>query len=345
MSVSIVNLKLARGSFALDLSLELAQGETGVILGPSGCGKTTLLRIIAGLEGQDSGRVLLSGTPIDALPPERRDIGFVFQDLALFDHLSGRRNIGYALSIRGKDRAAIRERVEELARSMRIERLLDRMPPSMSGGERQRLAFARALAREPSLLLMDEPLSALDASLRRELRAYLRALLRDRGITALHVTHDVEEALELADRLFIMRAGKIIASGSPEALFAAPPDAWTAAFLGTGPVIRLDENRFINISRDCSGCMVNDTIPGSIRLYLRCRRLLFLGDGRHRLVATCAAAPEGATSFDPDAEMSFDVGAGDLPGLPDPIDGARLTITVPPERFRILPGPGPEPAA
>ncbi len=342
MSVSIDSLRLSREGFSLDISLGLEPGETGVILGPSGCGKTTLLRLIAGLERPDSGSILISGTPVDRMPPERRDIGFVFQDLALFDHMTGRRNIGYGLAIRGMDRLAVDSRVEVLAREMRIAHLLDRLPPTMSGGERQRLAFARALARKPALLLLDEPLSSLDAALRRELRAYLKGLLAAGGITALHVTHDVEEALELADRLFVMREGRIIASGRPETLFSGPPDAWTAAFLGTGPVIPLEDNRFLNIHRDCSGCINNNTSAvGVMRLTLACRRLLFLGEGRYRLVARLAAPPEGALTCDTETDLSIGLAATDLPALPHPIEGAVLKLSIPGSRYRILPGPGP----
>ncbi|MGB4573243.1 MAG: ABC transporter ATP-binding protein [Rectinemataceae bacterium] len=238
MRLDVGGLRYRRGGFFLDASISLESGKTGVIVGPSGCGKTTLLRLIAGLETPESGSIVLGGRSLDGLPPERRRVGFVFQDLALFDHMDGRANIAYGLVVRGMARQEAYARVGALARSLRIEHLLDRRPASLSGGERQRLAFARALAADPDLLLLDEPLSSLDASLRKDLRAYLRSHLLSRGTTALHVTHDVEEALELADTIFVMRAGRIVASGSPEALFAAPPDAWTARFLAMGPLLR-----------------------------------------------------------------------------------------------------------
>lgn len=237
--LEISGLGFARGDFSLSASLALEKGMTGVILGPSGCGKTTLLRCVAGLERQNSGSIIVEGREIGLLPPENRNIGFVFQDLALFDHLTGRENIEFGLGrrkIRGTEAGLI---VKTLAEKLKITSLLDRRPFAMSGGERQRLAFARAIAIKPGLLLMDEPLSSLDAPLRRELRAYLRSTLSREGITALHVTHDVEEALELGDRVFLMNEGRILARGTPEAIYENPPDAWCVRFLGLGSLLPL----------------------------------------------------------------------------------------------------------
>ncbi|MFA6366868.1 MAG: ABC transporter ATP-binding protein, partial [Candidatus Hydrogenedentales bacterium] len=235
--LEISGLGFARGDFSLSASLALEKGMTGVILGPSGCGKTTLLRCVAGLERQNTGSIVVEGREIGLLPPEKRNIGFVFQDLALFDHLTGRENIEFGLGrrkIRGTEASLI---VETLAEKLKITALLDRRPFAMSGGERQRLAFARAIAIKPGLLLMDEPLSSLDAPLRRELRAYLRSTLSREGITALHVTHDVEEALELGDRIFLMNEGRILARGTPQAIYENPPDAWCVRFLGLGSLL------------------------------------------------------------------------------------------------------------
>ncbi len=233
-----------KGEFHLEASLRLEKGKTGVILGPSGCGKTSLLRCIAGLEMPESGSISIAGQRVEELPPEARKIGFMFQDLALFEHLSGRRNIEYGLVLRKVKSEKKADTVRILAKTLRIEALLDRKPQSMSGGERQRLAFARAIATTPSLLLMDEPLSSLDAPLRRELRLYLRTMLKREGMTALHVTHDVEEALELADTLFIMKSGRILARGAPEELYRDPPDAWCVRFLGLGSLFRIDTLEF-----------------------------------------------------------------------------------------------------
>ena len=236
--LEVRSLSFDRGAFNLRASLSLDRGTTGVILGPSGCGKTTLLRCIAGLEKQSGGAILINGKEAGDLPPERRNIGFVFQDLALFDHLTGRNNIDFGLRLKknmGREEAAAR--VDELAKKLQIGSLLDRKPFAMSGGERQRLAFARALAGRPDLLLLDEPLSSLDAPLRRELRTYLKKTLSLEGTTALHVTHDVEEAFELGDKIFLMNAGRILVSGAPELLYENPPDAWCVRFLGLGSLL------------------------------------------------------------------------------------------------------------
>lgn len=232
--LEVSSLRFDRANFHLQASFSLERGATGIILGPSGCGKTTLLRCIAGLEMPGSGSIVIDGNDISALPPEKRNLGFIFQDLALFDHLTGRKNIEFGLKLRKVPKPDAMLEIESLAEKLKIESLLDRKPFSMSGGEKQRLALARAIATKPRLLLMDEPLSSLDAPLRRELRAYLRSTLSREGMTALHVTHDVEEALELGDEIFMMNQGKIMARGTPRAIIDAPPDAWCIRFLGLG---------------------------------------------------------------------------------------------------------------
>jgi putative spermidine/putrescine transport system ATP-binding protein len=235
--LEIDNLEYRAGSFDLKASLSLEKGETGVLLGPSGCGKTSLLRCVAGLERPSGGEITVQGRKVTGLPPESRNFGYVFQDLALFDHLTGRGNLEFGLRLRGWDRLALGKRVEALADKLRIDSLLDRRPLAMSGGERQRLAFARSIAVSPELLLLDEPLSSLDAPLRRELRAFLGESLRREGVTALHVTHDVEEALELADFIFLMRKGRILAKASPRELYSRPGSAWIVSFLGLGSLL------------------------------------------------------------------------------------------------------------
>lgn len=238
--LEIRDLVLSRPSFRLEASLSLGKGRTGVILGPSGCGKTSLLRTIAGLETADSGEIMLNGRRIRGVAIEKRNIGFVFQDLALFDHLDGKDNIGFGMRLRNIPRQEAASRISQITGRLQIANLLDRKPYTMSGGERQRLAFARVLAINPDLLLLDEPLSSLDAPLRRELRGYLRTKLVEEQMTALHVTHDVDEALELADFLFLMMNGRIVARGTPEDLLSEPPDAWSASFLGQGALLKAD---------------------------------------------------------------------------------------------------------
>ncbi len=235
--LSIKGLRFTRANFRLELALELPRGAYGVILGPSGCGKSTALRLIAGLLRAEAGSIELAGRRIEALPPERRRVGMVFQDYALFPHLSVRRNIEYGPKLSGEAGPARRRHVEELAHAFRIDALLERRPTELSGGEQQRVALARSLAARPEVLLLDEPLSSLDASLRRELRADLRARVLEAGLSALHVTHDLEEALAIADRLYVMDGGRIVESGPPEKLYARPLSAFTAGFLGRGPLL------------------------------------------------------------------------------------------------------------
>jgi ABC-type Fe3+/spermidine/putrescine transport system ATPase subunit len=223
--------------FKLELGFGLDRGEVAAMLGPSGSGKSTLLRLITGLEMPDSGSILVEGSDVTRLPPERRGIGLVFQDYALFPHLSVRRNIEYGPKMRGIGRAERRRLARAAAASFEIEGLLERPPASLSGGERQRVALARALAAEPSILLLDEPFSSLDASLRLRMRVEIAERLKEEGMTALLVTHDAKEAFAVADRILLMRAGSLESAGGPEELYESPPTAWSASFLGRGPVL------------------------------------------------------------------------------------------------------------
>ncbi|MDM7323920.1 MAG: ABC transporter ATP-binding protein [Thermus sp.] len=214
------------------IDLEVYPGEILALLGPSGCGKTTLLRVVAGLESPDGGRVLLEGKDITALPPERRGIGFVFQDYALFPHLTALDNVAFGL--RGKDR---REKARKALERVGMTLFQDRKPGELSGGQQQRIALARALAPGPRLVLLDEPFSSLDASLRASTREEVRKLLKETGTTALLVTHDQEEALSFADRLGVMRGGKLEQVGTPEAVYLQPKTPFVAQFLGRANLV------------------------------------------------------------------------------------------------------------
>ncbi len=228
-----------------DFSLAVAAGEILALLGPSGCGKTTVLRIVAGLERPDQGRLLLAGRDATDWPPERRGVGLVFQSYALFPHLSVGANVAYGLRFKGGDRKG---RVRELLALVGLSGYERRRPHQLSAGQQQRVALARALAPEPRALLLDEPLSALDAALRKDLRAELRGLLGRLGMTALYVTHDQEEALALADRVAVMREGRLEQVAPPEELYAKPRSPFVAAFLGRanlwpGRVVSVDGDR------------------------------------------------------------------------------------------------------
>ena len=236
MSVSITGVKKTFGATrAVDgVDLEIAEGELVAVLGPSGCGKSTLLRLIAGFERPDAGEIHAGGKLLAGngkwMPPERRRVGMVFQDYALFPHLDVGQNVGFGLvKLPGAVRDATVRRTLEL---VGLQHKAASYPHELSGGERQRVALARALAPEPEVVLLDEPFSSLDATLRAGLRREVELILREAGATALLVTHDQEEALSLADRLAVMRAGKIVQVGRPEDVYARPVERWTAQFVG-----------------------------------------------------------------------------------------------------------------
>jgi putative spermidine/putrescine transport system ATP-binding protein len=222
------------GTVALHpLDFEITAGETLVLLGPSGCGKTTLLRLIAGLEAPDTGgRVLFDGEDVTRLPIERRNVGMVFQSYALFPNMDVAGNIGYGLRVRGLDRAQSRRRVDEMLEMMRLGGLGERRVDALSGGQRQRVALARAIAPRPRVLLLDEPLAALDARLREQLRQEIDALLRGLGITAVYVTHDQAEAMALGDRICAMDRGRIAQTGTGRDLYHRPANDFVAGFVG-----------------------------------------------------------------------------------------------------------------
>jgi sulfate transport system ATP-binding protein len=238
MSVLVQGLSRQFGNAAAvrHVDLEVRSGEFVALLGPSGSGKTTLLRILAGLEAADRGRVLIEGQDMADVPVRARRIGFVFQHYALFRHMSVFENVAFGLRIRPRatrpPRAEIARRVTALLERVQIPELAARRPDQISGGQRQRAALARALAIEPRLLLLDEPFGALDAEVRKGLRRWLRDLHREMGLTSIFVTHDQDEAMELADRVAVMRGGAIVQYGTPEELVEHPADAFVAGFLG-----------------------------------------------------------------------------------------------------------------
>ncbi|MFP4364961.1 MAG: ABC transporter ATP-binding protein [Spirochaetia bacterium] len=237
MSLEVQQMHTRLGNFHLQADFTAKQGELLSILGPSGCGKTTLLRCIAGLM-ESEGKILLSNTNIAGKPPYSRNIGYVFQEYALFPHMSVEENILYGLNTRNASRAYKKERLSYLLTFFHIQNLAKRNPNELSGGERQRVAIARSLAPEPDLLLMDEPLSAVDAKLRIKLRREIRRMQKELGITTLYVTHDQEEALAISDRIAVMGEGRIIQIDTPENIYTVPKTSYVARFVGMGNSIQ-----------------------------------------------------------------------------------------------------------
>ena len=234
MSIEISGVSKSYGDFVAlqDVDLTIPTGQLTALLGPSGGGKTTLLRIIAGLETTDSGSVVIEGKDATRLPVQKRNVGFVFQHYAAFKHMSVARNVAFGLEIRKRPRAEVRRRVDELLELVHLSQFADRLPSQLSGGQRQRMALARALAIEPTVLLLDEPFGALDAKVRKELRDWLRRLHDEVHVTTVFVTHDQEEALEVADQIVVINQGRVEQIGSPDELYDAPANDFVMGFLG-----------------------------------------------------------------------------------------------------------------
>jgi sulfate transport system ATP-binding protein len=238
IEVRDVSKSFGRTPVLTEVSVGVRSGSLTALLGPSGGGKSTLLRVIAGLERPDSGTVLISGVDATTLSPQRRNVGFVFQHYAAFKHMTVFRNVAFGLEIRKRPKAEIRRRVDELLELVHLEQFGNRYPAQLSGGQRQRMALARALAVEPEVLLLDEPFGALDAQVRKELRAWLRRLHDEVHVTTVFVTHDQEEAIEVADDIVVLADGRVKQIGSPHDLYDNPADAFVMSFLG--PVTRID---------------------------------------------------------------------------------------------------------
>jgi sulfate transport system ATP-binding protein len=238
--ISVSSVSKHYGEFAAltDVSVDIAPGSLTALLGPSGSGKSTLLRVIAGLEVPDAGTVVLEDRDVTHLPPQRRDIGFVFQHYAAFKHLSVRENVAFGLKVRKRPKAEIKAKVDELLGIVGLAGYQERYPSQLSGGQRQRMALARALAIEPKLLLLDEPFGALDANVRAELRAWLRRLHDEVHVTTVLVTHDQEEAMEVADRLVVLKDGQVEQEGAPRDIYEHPTNEFVMGFIG--PVSRVD---------------------------------------------------------------------------------------------------------
>ena len=240
--VRLVDVEKKYGNFLAvsKQSLTIHDGEFLVLLGPSGCGKTTTMRMIAGLEDITSGDIMIKDERINDKPPKDRDIAMVFQNYGLYPHMTVRQNIEYPLKLRGMAKAARKARVQETAEKVELDALLDRRPSELSGGQRQRVALARAIVRTPSIFLMDEPLSNLDAKLRVTMRAELKHLHHELGVTTVYVTHDQMEAMTLATRVAVMREGRIVQLDTPKKIYAEPADLFVAGFIGSPSMNLID---------------------------------------------------------------------------------------------------------
>ena len=237
LSLRHIVKSFGEGNVLDDISLNVQRGEFVTLLGASGCGKTTTLRIISGLETADEGRVLLGGRDMTDLPPEKRPVNTVFQSYALFPHMNVEKNVAYGLRLRGMDKRAIDARVREMLELVQMSEHAGRMPSQLSGGQRQRIAIARALALEPELLLLDEPLGALDLQLRRQMQIELKRLQKQLGITFIYITHDQEEAINMSDRIAVMRGGKFEQLGTPEEIYDHPATRYVAQFIGRSALL------------------------------------------------------------------------------------------------------------
>jgi sulfate transport system ATP-binding protein len=274
---------------ALDeVSLQVRDGSLTALLGPSGGGKSTLLRVIAGLERPDAGRVMIAGEDATLKPPQRRDVGFVFQHYAAFKHMTVRKNVAFGLTIRKRTKDEIAARVDELLKLVHLEGFADRYPAQLSGGQRQRMALARALAVQPRVLLLDEPFGALDATVRKELRAWLRRLHDEVHVTTVFVTHDQEEAMEVAEQIVVLGDGRIEQVGSPRDLYEQPANEFVMRFIG--PVTPLGERWLrphdVDILLEPARGGTEAMIERVTHLGFEVRVVLSLGDGETTWVQT-----------------------------------------------------------
>jgi iron(III) transport system ATP-binding protein len=320
-----------------DVSLDVAEGEFVCFLGPSGCGKTTLLRIIAGLETPDEGRCLLRETDLAGVPARRRNFGMVFQSYSLFPNMTARRNVAYGLECRKWRRLDTDRRVGEMLALVHLQDEADKAPHQLSGGQQQRVALARALAPQPAVLLLDEPLSALDAKVRETLRGEIRDLHRTLGITTIMVTHDQDEAMEMADRIVVMYRGAIAQAGTAAELYNHPATRFVAEFIGRMNVLRLGGPaggpaelggvplrlpaparvvgiRPEDVERAAGGAGAVNEVVGTVR------KAVFLGSVTHVTLAVG------------DQDVLVQLGGGERP----PERGTRMAVRLPPERLRPL---------
>jgi spermidine/putrescine transport system ATP-binding protein len=332
------------------VSQSFARGEYVCVLGPSGCGKTTLLRLIAGFEEPDGGDVRLAGRSLVGVPPDRRDVNVVFQSYALFPHLSVRDNVAFGPRMKGAPRAEIEERTTEALHLVRLDELGARMPRQLSGGQQQRVALARALVNRPQVLLLDEPLSALDRSLRIAMQEELRAVQRRTGVTFIHITHDQHEALTLADLVIVMRAGRFEQVGTPSEVYDRPRTRFVADFVGSSNLLEgtLDAAGVVTTPEGIRVTVAERALPpGRVLVALRPEALRLVADGAGGAAPGGARVPGVLTrvaAAGPVLECRVDVGGRDLAAhLPPRADaraldeGQRVLVEIPADAVVLLP--------
>jgi len=297
-----------------DVSLTIARGTLVTLLGPSGCGKTTILRLIAGLELPNQGSVMISGVDVTRRSAAERDVGMVFQSYALFPHMTVLENVGYGLAVSNMSRSAQRERARDALNLVGLEGYDDRMPSALSGGQQQRVALARAVVLEPRVLLFDEPLSNLDAKLRRRMRDEIREIQTRLGITAVYVTHDQEEAMAVSDRIVVMREGRIAQMGTPSELYDAPVDRFVADFVGGANLLPCDIRSLeagtarVIVGPLCLLLPARGREPGPAHLAIRHSAIRLSGAGATPLAGTVRKA----TWLGSHREYSVDTSIGPL---------------------------------
>ena len=358
-NLRLVNLlkQFGRVTAVNRVSLDIEDGEILTLLGPSGCGKTTTLRCIAGFVIPDDGEIYLGERHVTGLPPEKRDIGFVFQNYALWPHMTVYDNLAFGLRLRGIDRSAVKERVDKALALVRLSGFAERYPRQLSGGQQQRIALARALVIEPTVLLLDEPLSNLDAQLREEMRFEIRELQKNLGITAVYVTHDQAEALALSDRIAVMNKGVLTQVGAPEEIYNRPSNRFVAGFIGLssfveGTITQLEAEAGCAVvtTRDrLNICVPRDNLQPEQKVTLAIRpEHITLKTGAAELKGTNVLSGEVIRSAYLGDVIDYRIGIGQwVLRVHTPADqllppGQLVQVMIPPQQITLIPADGSE---
>ena len=349
LDLTNVRKSFAQSTAVENFNLEVERGEFISFLGPSGCGKTTTLRMVAGFETPTSGTIQINGVDVTNTPPNKRHVGMVFQSYALFPNMTVAGNVGFGLKVARQPENAIKERVTEMLRIVHLSDFGNRYPYQMSGGQQQRVALARALAIQPQVLLLDEPLSALDAKIRVSLRNEIRAIQRQLGITTIYVTHDQEEALSLSDRVVVMSNGRIEQIGTPFEIYNFPATRFVASFVGTLNVLSADvadaSGKLRIDGQDIQAAQsIADALTGrSITIALRPEVLSLNGHDTPGVINHLTGTVDDVMFLGPTMRVrvrlksqSFQFDAFNNPQLPPPQPGQQVTVSFPPEACLVL---------